>query len=97
MTGRSGLEGRRAGAGKKTIEHIDPVESSTFPPSQRGGRAGHEVPMELAARFRCRRADPERQLGDAVLKGIGLLRGIEVVDYNPTRLRCLDYQAPRTR
>src|SRR6266850_7157455 len=26
--------------------------------------------------------------------GIGLLRGIEVVDYNPTRLRCLDYQAP---
>ena len=23
-----------------------------------------------------------------------MLRGIEVVDYNPTRLRCLDYQAP---
>jgi len=23
-----------------------------------------------------------------------LLRGIEVVDYNPTRLQCLDYQAP---
>jgi hypothetical protein len=46
-----GGAGRRAVAGKKTIEHIDPVESSTFSPSQRGGRAGHEVPMELAARF----------------------------------------------
>ena len=50
--------------------------------------------MELAARFDA--GAPIRSGSSAMpsYRGIGLLRGIEVVDYNPTRLRCLDYQAP---